>query len=197
MGAISINSEKGTLLLVISAIIVLLSSLFMPFVLVFLLQDIFYHSKAHWFFERPASAYILFMGGMLWIAFILFLQLFVQWKFELKFFKWVSAALILLSIPFFMYGVSNYYYFDEQGLHHNPAETFNQIDVYEWADFTAVREVYGQTNGVLNLEYYVFETKDKKDLTLPFNQGFAEYRNVILSKLEENKIKVINNLDEF
>ena len=66
----------------------------------------------------------------------------------------------------------------------------------EWADFTVVREIYGQTNGVSNIEYYVFEMKDKKDLTLPFGQGLAEYRNVILSKLEENKVKVINNLDE-
>ncbi|WP_210365408.1 hypothetical protein [Bacillus sp. REN3] len=191
----SINKENRPQILLALSIIILLTSLFLPIICVFILQDIFYHSKSHWIFSTPASAYITFMIGMIWISVVLFFHIFMTSKYESSIIKWVSSFFILWSIPLFVLGVSNYYYVDERGIHYNYLGSINET-AYEWNNFKEVKEIYSEKNGVSTIEEYEFITNDHEVIVLPFNLEFKEARKNILNILEENGVKVTNNYGE-
>lgn len=196
MARLTFNTENTSKILFVSALIMLISSLFMPFVLVFIIQDYLYSSSEKWFYDTPASAYVLFIIGMLWIPIMMLIHLFIQWKFELRYYKWITILLMTLSIPFFMFGISNYYYLDDKGIHFNDVNTFNTIKSYEWADFKNAKEVYTKSNNVTIMDHYEFETKKGEIVDLPSNHKVSSYKFRILEKLEEHGVEITNNLSD-
>jgi len=196
MASLKLDSEKITWVLLVSAIILLISSLFMPLVLVFIIQDYLYLSSSKWFYEAPASAYVVFMIGMQWIAFMIMLHIFIQWKFEIKMFKWITMLLMTLSIPCFMFAISNYYYLDDNGIHFNELETYNTITSYHWSDFKEAREVYTKSNGVTSLDHFELITTDNEVIELPTSSKITGAKHRILEKLNEHGVNVTNNLGD-
>lgn len=190
------NSENANIYVFVTAIITFLCSFFMPMVFVFFLQESLYFSKTHWFFEAPTSAYVTFSIGMIWISIILFIYLFVNWKFEPRFLKSFTALLLCLSIPCFMLGVANYRYMDDEGLHINYLKTLNEITTFGWNDLKEVKEVYEKKNGTIYLKEYTFITKDNKVETLPISGKLGENRNRVLAKLKENGVPLESNYQE-
>lgn len=194
MARLGLNTENTSKILFASAIIMMICSLFMPFVLVFIIQDYLYLSSEKWFYDTPSSAYVLIIIGMLWIPIMMLVHLFIQWKFELRYFKWISLVLMTLSIPFFMYGISNYYYLDDKGIHFNDVKTFNTITSYEWENFIGAKEVYTRSNNVTIMDHYDFETKDGEIISLASNHKISSHKFRILEKLKEHGVEVTNNL---
>jgi hypothetical protein len=194
MAQTQFNSETKRRVIFVSAVIILLSSLFMPFVLVFIIQDYLYLTSEKWFYDTPASAYTLVIIGMVWISIVLLLHLFIQNKFELHYLKWITILLLSVSIPFFMYGVSNYYYLDDKGIHINYMKTFNTITSYEWEDIKSAMEVYKKSNNVSVLDHYEFETQEGEIITLPANHKVNSARPSIIVKLKESGVEMTSNL---
>ncbi|WP_079508587.1 hypothetical protein [Mesobacillus jeotgali] len=196
MARISFNTENTSNIILVSAIILIISSLFMPLVFVYFIQDYLYLSKEKWFYVTPPSAYILFMVGMLWISATLLLYLFVQWKFDRKAYKWITSLLMLGSIPFFLFSISNYYYLDDNGMHINDSKSFNEIRSYGWKDIKEAREIYVKDSGVTVFDHYKFTAKNGEVFVLPNNSKVSQNKYRILEKLKEFNIPVTNNLGE-
>ncbi|MEH7884344.1 hypothetical protein V7654_08455 [Bacillus sp. JJ1609] len=196
MAKLTFSTESTSKILLVSALILLISSLFMPFVLVFFIQDYLYLSSEKWFYDTPASAYVIFIIGMLWIPIMILIHMFSQWKFELRYFKWITLLLMTLSIPFFMFGISNYYYLDDKGIHFNDVKTFNTITSYEWEDIKNAKEVYTKSNNVTVMDHYEFETKKSEIINLASNHKVSSYKFRIYEKLEEHGVVITNNLGD-
>jgi hypothetical protein len=196
MKRLSFNSENTSNLILVSAIIIMISSLFMPLVFVYFIQDYLYLSADKWFYVTPPSAYIIFMIGMLWVAVSLLLHLFLKWKFDWKSLKWVSLLLILGSIPFFMFGVSNYYYLDDKGMHFNEHKTFNTIDSYYWDDIKEAKEIFVKSNGATVLDHLTLINKSGEVIELPYNTKVQNNKFKIMEKLQENNIPLTNNMGD-
>ncbi|MFD1020689.1 hypothetical protein [Thalassobacillus hwangdonensis] len=185
--------ERRRQILLTIAIILFISSLLIPFVVVFLLQDLFFTDRSQWFFITPTTAYITFMAGMMWPAIVIFIHLLIQTKYNFKSYKWVSIALIPLSIPVLLFGLTNYYYFDDQGINYNHLTTTNQM-TYEWDGFKEVEKIYSKEDGTTTLVEYRFLTKKDEEIFVPVNMDFRNYQSRILKYLEENKVKVIDSI---
>ncbi|WNF24633.1 hypothetical protein [Mesobacillus jeotgali] len=196
MKRLSFNSENTSNLILVSAIIIMISSLFMPLVFVYFIQDYLYLSADKWFYVTPPSAYIIFMIGMLWVAVSLLLHLFLKWKFDWKSLKWVSLLLISGSIPFFMFGVSNYYYLDDKGMHFNEHKTFNTIDSYYWDDIKEAKEIFVKSNGATVLDHLTLINKSGEVIELPYNTKVQNNKFKIMEKLQENNIPLTNNMGD-
>ncbi|MBT2636954.1 hypothetical protein [Bacillus sp. ISL-39] len=196
MPRLSFNTENTTNIILVTAIILIISSLFMPLVFVYFIQDYLYLSADKWFYDTPPSAYILFMIGMLWISVTLFLYLFLDWKFDWKGVKWISFLLMLGCIPFFMFGVSNYYYLDDKGMHFNEHTTFNTINSYYWEDMMEAKEIFVKNNGVTVVDHLNLVTKSGEVIELPYNSKVRNNRYKIMEKLQENNITLTNNMGD-
>ena len=196
MHNVRFNYEESSKIILVTAIIIMISSLFMPLVFVYFIQDYLYLSADKWFYDTPSSAYIIFMIGMLWLAVSLLLHLFLKWKFDWKGIKWISLLLILGSIPFFMFGVSNYYYLDDKGVHFNDHTTFNSISSYHWQDIKEAKEIFVKSNGVTVLDHLTLVTKSGEVIELPNNPKVQNSKFRIMEKLQENNVPLTNNMGD-
>lgn len=196
MHNVRFNYEESSKIILVTAIIIMISSLFMPLVFVYFIQDYLYLSADKWFYDTPSSGYVIFMMGMLWLAVSLLLHLFLKWKFDWKGIKWISLLLILGSIPFFMFGVSNYYYLDDKGVHFNEHTTFNKISSYHWHDIKEAKEIFVKSNGVTVLDHLSLVTKSGEVIELPNNPKVQNSKFKIMEKLQENNVPLTNNMGD-
>jgi hypothetical protein len=192
MPIIKIDSEKITFRLYGIIFILFLSSLFMPFVFIFWLQDLLYHSKSHWVFIAPSIAYISFFIGMILIPTTLTIHLILQSKLKQKWIGWVTGLLLICSIPFFALGVSTYYFLDDEGIHVNELMSLEETD-YRWDTMKELKEVWVLDNGVSRLNEYIMITED--DTELDVTAAFKEHHIKIKTyqMLEQHGVKITSN----
>ncbi|RDU36073.1 hypothetical protein DRW41_15930 [Neobacillus piezotolerans] len=198
MGTIILKNEKSPIMIVVWAIILFVSSSFIPFILVSIIHSSFFKNPNQWLFIAPGQGYVTFMAGMFWISFVLFLYVFIQYKYQMKFIRWIALALFSLSIPLFMFGSAHYYYFDENGLHYNELDSFNQTTVYDWSSFKEVKQVYANrpTNNARYLDSYQFIMPDNRHIVVPYGSDLRRNEKRILVKLERSQVKVTDNYYE-
>lgn len=196
MLGLKFKTENTSNILLVSAIILMISSLFMPLVFVYFIQDYLYLSADKWFYITPPSAYIIFMIGMLWIAVMLLVHVFIQWKFDWRIFNWITPLLLLGAIPFFMFGVSNYYYLNDQGIHFNGEKTFNTIDSYYWKDLKEAKEIFVKNNGVTVIDHLSLTTNEGEVIELPYDTKVKNNKFRIMEKLEEFNVPLTNNMGD-
>ncbi|MBT2642414.1 hypothetical protein J7I80_09260 [Bacillus sp. ISL-41] len=190
------NYEDSSKIILVTAIILIISSLFMPLVFVYYIQDYLYLSADKWFYDTPSSAYVIFMIGMLWIAITLLVHLFLKWKFDWKGVKWFTLFIMLGSIPFFMFGVSNYYYLDNQGIHFNHHKTYKTINSYYWEDLEEAKEIFVKSNGVTVVDHLNLVTKEGDVIELPYSSKVKNNRFKIMEKLQEYNVPLTNNMGD-
>jgi hypothetical protein len=164
----------------------------MPFVFIFWLQDILYHSKSHWVFIAPSTAYISFFIGMLLIPISLTIHLILKSKAEWKWIGWVTGLVLACSIPFFALGVSTYYYLDDEGIHVNELMSLEETD-YRRDTMKELKEVWILDNGVSRLNEYFMITEDNTEINLL--AAFREHPIKIKTYqiLEQHGVKITSN----
>jgi hypothetical protein len=192
MPIIKIDSEKITYRLYGIIFILFLSSLFMPFVFIFWLQDLLYHSKSHWVFIAPSTAYISFFIGMILIPTTLTIHLILNSKLKQKWIGWMTGLLLICSIPFFALGVSTYYFLEDEGIHVNELMSLEERD-YRWDTMKELKEVWVLDNGVSRLNEYIMITED--DTELDVTAAFKEHHIKIKTyqMLEQHGVKITSN----
>ncbi|MCM3768745.1 hypothetical protein [Neobacillus niacini] len=189
-------SEEDSVKLVAYTIILYISSFFVPFIVVAAYQSLVYYSRSQWFFATPFSAYVAFMGGMLYIAALLTVYLILRQKWEgakLKL-KLVIGVFAVLSIPVFLLSLTNYYYVDDKGIHYNQLISFQEAE-YKWEKIETVNVIYRNQQGTTSYYQYKFELANGSTVTLPYNGKFNENRWRINAKIEQYQIKEKDNFD--
>lgn len=185
-------SEDHHVKLVAYTIILYISSLFVPFIVVATFQSMVYYSREQWFFSTPFSAYITFMGGMLFIAIVFTFYLIFRGRWEGRTFKWVIGILLITSIPAFVFSLTNYYYLDDEGIHYNYLTSIKETE-YKWDEITKVDVVYRNHQGTTDLFQYKFEKADGSKVILLFDQYLSEHKLRLEEKIKENDIPVKDN----
>ncbi|RHW39069.1 hypothetical protein D1B31_14000 [Neobacillus notoginsengisoli] len=197
MSNLAVKTEKGPLVFV-WAIILFISSLFMPIVFISWIQDLLFYSKSHWFFVAPQSAYVAFMIGMAWIPIVMIVYLIMNYKYELKFLKMFSLLIASLSIPVMIFSATTYYYFDDNGLHYNRLESFNQLETYEWESFKEVKKNYAKRQNTTYLKEYIFILKDDLEIAIPYEGDIRHNEYRLMDKLNENNVTITDNyMDQY
>ncbi|MHC0036380.1 hypothetical protein [Pseudoneobacillus sp. C159] len=196
MKLINIDSEKWTHGLYGIIIILFFSSFIMPIVSIYWFQDFFYHSKSHWIFIAPSSAYIIFFIGMILLPIAICLHLVIKSKFNWTWYGWITCLLFFCAIPFFYLGITNYYYLDEEGYHSNDLFS-TQETVYRWDEMKELKEVWVTKNGRSTINQYLVITVDQKEIDL--SQAFVSKYSVkhkVYKTLESLGVEVTTTMQD-
>ncbi|MBU9711220.1 hypothetical protein [Evansella tamaricis] len=187
------NEVIGSVIIVTS-IVMILSAFFLPVVFLMVLQDIFFFSRSHWYFAAPPSAYFMFGAGMLWIPIILITFLSVKVWMENRdrviSNVWVYGLLLILSFPIFALSISNYYYFDDEGIHYSELFSFSEAE-HSWDDIEKVIRVTNSEGGVSSVEEYIFILESGEELDVPFDTTKHEVRQIISRVIREYGYELI------
>jgi hypothetical protein len=186
------NTEENSIKLVAYTIILFLSSFFAPLVVVASYQSMVYSSRAQWFFSTPISSYITFMGGMIYIAVVLTFYIIFRNRWEGSRVKWITGMLLLISLPAFIFSLTNYYYLDDDGIHYNSLLSLKETE-YKWGEIKKVHIVYRNYQGTTDLYQYKFEMGDGSQVTIPFNDKLSEHKYQVQEIIKENNIPIKDN----
>lgn len=187
-------SDENKVKLVAYTIILYISSLFVPFVVIASYQSMAYTSRSQWFFTTPFTAYLVFMVGMLFIAIVFTFYLIFRQKWEGRVLTGIMVCFVLLSIPSFIFSMTNYYYLDDKGIHYNFITGLQEKE-YQWENVETLHKVYRNHQGSTGYYQFKFEMKDGKVITIPFNDKLSENQYRIEEKVKKHNIAVKDNFD--
>ncbi|MFB1081558.1 hypothetical protein [Jeotgalibacillus sp. JSM ZJ347] len=192
------NSDSDTMMPYISttAILLILTALFLPGILVMFLQDMLFFSYDHWSFLRPSAAYMGFGAGMIWIAVVLLSFLFTKMYSERKKTTYKFAGLhvfmLALALPLFALSIYHYAFLDETGVTGNSFWTFSEERI-AWDDVEEVTRLVDESNSaVLSYTFSDGETS----ITVPYNSREYQTRRAILSAVQMYKWEVIDVFED-
>lgn len=190
------SSEEGQIKLIAYTIILYVSSLFVPLVIVASYQSLVYYSKNQWFFTTPFSAYATFGISMLFIAIVLTFYLIFRDRWNNKIIARTTWILILLTIPAFFLSLTNYYFFDQKGIHYNGLFDLNQKD-YKWTNVKKVHLVYRNHQGTTSYYQYRFDMKDGNTIAIPIDDKLLNDFQINKKRIEDvirkNNIPMTDN----
>jgi hypothetical protein len=188
------SADENQVKLVAYTIMLYISSLFVPFVVIAGYQSMAFTSKSQWFFTTPLSAYLVFMAGMIFIAAVFTVFLIFRQKWKGRVFRWIIICFVLLSIPSFILSMTNYYYFDDKGIHYNFITGLQEKE-YQWENVDTLHKVYRNHRGSTGYYQFKFEMKDGKMVTIPFNDKLSENQYRIEEKMQKHNIETKDNFD--
>ncbi|MBO8156131.1 MAG: hypothetical protein H0Z32_06725 [Bacillaceae bacterium] len=165
------------------AITIFIGSFIFPFIIIYVVRDIFFRPDTYWIFQSPFSSYMTFMSGMMLMSMALLVFLFFNKRKGIKLASGVLAALTVVSLWLLSLGVYNYYYFNEHGIHYNHLFSYRATH-YHWDDFSTMLELKEKEKGTTRLKELIFITKDGEELSFPFQQHFWNHKHKITSFLE-------------
>lgn len=174
-------------------IIVLLSSTFVPFLVITIGQDIFYRPEdSFWLFQAPITSYIIVGVAVALIGAIFCITAYILSKMESRKENWKTWGMMSITIPSLIaigMAVNQYYYFNDQGIHQSSLTGTNE-ELYAWSDMQGVSFISEVTGYVKKLSYMEVKLKNGKTIEYPFNDELRMYRGRIQTALEQVGVEV-------
>lgn len=199
-GGYTITKKKKTDFvqkLVPTAIILILSSVFLPIFFLGPIQELIYSPKGYWLYEPPKTAYITFIIGVLLIAVTLIMYAWLNSKeISRKALNSVCGMVIVTAIGLILLTFNQYHYVDKSGFHINPLLGFKEVH-YSFDDIVEARQTVKVKNGVMSGDELILTFKDGEKYSLLLNQNVRDARVAIFYELEKERgISVIRETGE-
>ncbi|MUV38116.1 hypothetical protein JNUCC1_01940 [Lentibacillus sp. JNUCC-1] len=173
------------------AIILAMSSLFMPFFLLPLLQDGLFHSPDYWFFASPTSGYFITGGLFLYAGAVAGVMAYVQYNVEGKKVQKTIGVLAAL-LPVLIVGyltVHQYYYFNNQGIYTSDFLSVEET-AHPWESVSeAVYHMYND-NGTMRVKSLELAYEDGSSLSFEYNHDISSNRVAIQRILQHYGVEL-------
>lgn len=192
-GKIDLDDIHKTL--IVLSLVFGVSALFMPLVLVFIAQDMLFHSREHWYFGTPSEAYLIAGVGMLSVPAVTLLYfLLIKWKSAIVnstwFISFVLLAVVMTGIPFYYHGIHTYFFFDDEGIHQNEAKD-TSLYTLPWEEVAYFVPELRSDDGPGAYETYHFISHDQQIVSIPFNTDINQFRSRFISLIEEGDGEIL------
>lgn len=125
-------------------------------------------------FKAPLSAFLTFMGGMLFVCLILTIYIVAKSKREIReketsFLPFLFC--IFLTIPLFVLPIKNYYYINKDGIFYNYLFEFSERE-YLWSEVEEYDRIFLKKNNITTEKEHIFTLKNGDTVTLPHSYEF-------------------------
>ncbi len=174
-------------------IIVLLSSTFVPFLVITIGQDIFFRPEdSFWLFQAPISSYLIVGIAVAIIGAVFCIAAYILSKMESRKESWKTWTLMSITIPSLIaigMAVNQYYYFNDQGIHQSSL-TGTHEELYAWSDMQGVSFISEVTGYVKKLSHMEVKLRDGRTIEYPFNDELRMNRGRIQTTLEQVGVEV-------
>lgn len=175
-------------------VISVLSSFFVPFIILYPIQEVLFEPNEVWYFEAPFSTYVIFMGAILVTAIILLINVLVEPKKQVKkriqLGVYISSLLVVLFV--LVLCIFNYQYMNASGIYKNKFFSFNE-EVTRWDEIIEAKQVFVNNQGVTKDDKYLFTLKDGSVLEVDITNKVRKNKRYIRSILSKNGVILEND----
>lgn len=182
-------------IVVTTAIIMILSAIFIPIFLLSPFQAQFYRPAGTWVFEAPKAAYLTFSFALAAVAVFMIAGVWLQsdGKFG-KLAKIMIGAGFLSSLATVILSFDYYHYIDKSGVHFNPLFSLEEKH-YEWSEIKQARQTVKNEMGIMSDDKLIFTFKDGTSYSYLMNANIRMARIATYFELEEHGVELIRETE--
>jgi hypothetical protein len=173
------------------AIILILSSFFVPIFILIPLQEILFSPSGEWFFEPLRAAYGVFIAGLLLIAAICITAAVLLSKQRMTTgVKGLLAVSAVIGVLFILLSTDGYHYADQNGITIDPIFSLKE-KTYTWDEVAAAEQTAKLSGGIATDDKFIVTFKDGKKYSMVLNNNVVKARVAMQYVLKEKGIEVV------
>lgn len=182
--------------LIMSAFVLILSCIFLPFIAIYSYQDIFINNFESWLFGTSTYTYFMFAGSLIWFSIIIIIFLVYRSKMQMNERKAKYLPFLFLLIPglvVILISLNHYFYLNDEGIHYTSLTNL-QIQHYQWEDVVEAKQHQKVNNGVMvegNLE---FTFQNGESFHLPVTREVQLNKRKIYDELRKINVELVRVL---
>ncbi|MGA5691180.1 hypothetical protein [Cytobacillus pseudoceanisediminis] len=182
-------------ILVTTAIILILSAIFIPIFLLSPFQAQFYRPEGTWVFEAPKAAYVTFSIALASMGIFILAGVWLHSaeKFG-RIAKFITGAVFLFSLSTVILSFDYYHYIDKNGVHFNTLFSLKEKH-YNWPEIKHARQTVINKMGVMSDDELIFTFKDGTTYAYPLNNNVRNARIATYYELEEHGVELIRETE--
>ncbi len=174
-------------------IILFLSSLIVPVILLYPIQEILYRPNEFYYFAPYFNAYIIFMVSLFVMALVLLINYLIIPKTKKR--KNIKRGLVstslLIALGFIALSFNTYKWIDSRGIHMNPFFSL-KVNFVEWEEIVKVEQVNLEKSGVTKPDHLVFTFQDGSTIEEPLAGNMVLAKNHIANELKQRGLTIEN-----
>ncbi|AQQ53120.1 hypothetical protein [Planococcus lenghuensis] len=173
-------------ILIAVPILVIMSSFFLPFVLVGPVQQALFQPESNWFFYTPFINYIICFASLLLLGIILAVFRYIYASTEQKK-PLLHLVFVLALIPGVIgvaFSVDHYYYLDDTGIAYSGLLQFGQ-ESEVWEDVESLVFVTKSENGKAKGTELIFKLENNTGLVFNASGYLSDERKLIQGRLND------------
>ncbi|MBT2690093.1 hypothetical protein J7I93_18150 [Bacillus sp. ISL-47] len=182
-------------ILVTTAIILILSAIFVPIFLLSPFQAQFYRVTGTWVFEAPKSAYLTFSFALVAVGVFMIAGVWLHSaeKFG-KLGKMIVGIGFTASLATLILSFDYYHYIDKNGVHFNPLFSLEEKH-YTWTEIKQARQTVKNEMGIMSDDKLIFTFNDGTSYSYLLNDNIRKARIATYFELEEHGVELIRETE--
>ncbi len=174
-------------------VISFLSSIFVPFIILYPIQEILFKPQSVWYFEAPFSAYVIFMAAILVTAIILLINVLSEPKTKMKNMLKLGITFTSLITVVIVIGLClfNYEYMNSQGIYKNKFFSLEE-EFIGWNEITEAKQIFVIKDGITKDDKFYFTLQDGTIMEMDITGKVKKNKRNIRQYLKKNKVIIEN-----
>lgn len=170
-----------------------LSSIFVPFIILYPIQEILFKPESVWYFEAPFTAYVVFMAAILITSIILLINVLTEPKTKkinrMKLgitFTSLFTVVIVIGLCLF-----NYEYMNSEGIYKNKFFSLEE-EFTSWNEIIEAKQTFIKKDGITKDDKFYFTLHDGTILEMDITGNVKKNKRYIRQYLQKNKVIIEN-----
>ncbi len=174
-------------------IVLFLSSLIVPVILLYPIQEMLYLPNEFYYFAPYFNAYIIFMVSLFVMALVLLINYLIipKTKKRKNIQRGLVSASLLIALGFIALSFNTYKWIDSRGIHMNPFFSL-KVNFVEWEEIVKVEQVNLEKSGVTKPDHLVFTFQDGSTMEEPLAGNMILAKNYIANELKQRGLTIEN-----
>lgn len=176
-------------------IIFFISSIFVPFIILYPIQEVLYRPADFWFFEAPLSTYLILCVAMILLSVVMLVNVLVQTanKRAILFRRVIVTLSFVLAVGVLFLCINNYQYMNAKGIYQNKFFGFKE-DFTSWEEVVKAEQTHLKKNSITKADKLIFTLKDGAIIELQITGKLSQNKTLIRESLRNNEVILENIL---
>ncbi len=174
-------------------IVLFLSSLIVPVILLYPIQEMLYRPKEFYYFAPYFNAYIIFMASLFVMALVLLINYLIipETKKSKNIQRGLVSASLLIALGFIALSFNTYKLIDSNGIYRSQIFSL-KADFVGWEEVVKVEQVNLEKSGVTKPDHLVFTFQDGSTIEESLAGNMILAKNYIASELNQRGLTIEN-----
>lgn len=170
-------------------IITFLSSFFIPFIILYPIQEVLFQPKNIWFFEAAMSTYFIFISAILFVSLVLLVNILSNPTTKTMLLIRRIGLIVSLIISCIVIGLclNTYNYMNSNGIYNNKFFSLSE-EFTSWEEITDAKQIYVKKDNITTADRFEFTLSDGSKMEVKLTNKLRKNKTLVRQILKSNNV---------